>query len=314
MWVPLHARLWHALQSRRAYAFKGEGKGVGFPARPLPASRLAKQVCTDILRLYEGGAFDSAKAVDPSSEDPLAFFSDVTARLPLAARRDVIRLALEPDVLDWVVRYFGFAPHLHRVSLGLNSPVSTLAEEGSKLWHRDNGDADGKQVKMFIVVTPIREDNGPFYYLEKDELTYNTHLAPQPTRFAERWRRGRIANEVVAEIGGRVHSLVGSEAGDRLLVDTLTVYHKGGWCRSSHRLLFELTFEADGYVSEGRQDIGAFAGWSEAEMCANFPSPLHRFMLGLDTEAKAVAVPDAAKWVLFRLNRSVFTYLFASQP
>jgi hypothetical protein len=311
LWAPLHARIWRRLQRPRAYSFKPQGDALASSAARLPASPVTKKVCFDILRLFEAGAFDSAKRAGTSPPSPVAFYADITGLLPVDIRREAIRIALEPDVLAWVMTYFGFAPHLHGVTLALNSTVSGLGEEGSKLWHRDNGDADGKQVKMFVVVTPIHTDNGPFYYLENTELTYHAHLPCQPAQPGEPWLQGRVSNEVVTRIGGRIHSLIGADTGDRLLIDTLTVYHKGGWCLGADRVILQLTFRADGYCSEKRQDLAKFLEWSPEQMAAHFPSELHRFILGLDADETTTRASDAARWLVFRLNRSVFTYLFA---
>ena len=73
---------------------------------------------------------------------------------------DIMRAAVARPLLDAVTEYLGEVPILGNVTIMVSVPNNS--QVGSQLYHLDF--ADEKQVKLFIYVDEVTQDNGPFTF------------------------------------------------------------------------------------------------------------------------------------------------------
>lgn len=145
----------------------------------------------------------------------------------------VLAFMLDHRFLDLASHYLGEVPVLSSASLWL-SPINTSAKS-SQLYHFD--EADDRQLKFFLNVEAVREENGPFTAV--------------PATISEEIRKrsgghlyGRRSDEVVASClnGEKPMTFVG-EKGALAAVDTSRCLHYGSRGNTAERvvLMFQYT-------------------------------------------------------------------------
>jgi hypothetical protein len=153
---------------------------------------------------------------------------------PQAADSAIVRLALDPALLEVIAGYMGIKPILHAAAAWLNFPTGAEASH-SQLWHRDPEDV--KLIKVFIYLDPVGPENGPFTYLPRTHpLAADSDKAPRHAH-----KRRIIDSEMMQafprdrwmECLGPAHSMI--------IADTVG-FHRGGYVRQGHRLLVTFTY------------------------------------------------------------------------
>src|SRR6266545_1561174 len=109
----------------------------------------------DVRAIINGTAQDTSRQKDFLIH--LASFDD-----GLPAEDTLLKLALDRKLLEIVSGYLGLWPCLHSVGAWLNYPTDDPAAL-SQLWHRDPEDL--KLIKVFIYLSDVGEQSGPFTYI-----------------------------------------------------------------------------------------------------------------------------------------------------
>ncbi|MGF7158518.1 hypothetical protein FHS85_000128 [Rhodoligotrophos appendicifer] len=134
----------------------------------------------------------------------------------LAQYTDIMRLAVNRDVLDAVSKYLGAVPIVSQISVLVSPPNES--QIGSQLYHLDF--ADEKQVKFFTYVHDVGPESGPFTFVpvaESETLV---------KKFG--YDRGRLSlEEVTGVVGESGQVQVMGPAGSGFLVDTSRCLHYG---------------------------------------------------------------------------------------
>src|SRR5262249_19221151 len=81
----------------------------------------------------------------------------------LTAEHALFRLALRPDLLEAVIGYMQTVPVLRSIQV-FYSGVVDRKESGSQLYHCDADDV--RQVKIFLLCSEVRRENGPLTILD----------------------------------------------------------------------------------------------------------------------------------------------------
>ena len=148
----------------------------------------------------------------------------------MTAENPYARLVLDERALSIVGTYMGMSPRLYEFTLTEIKAVPTrTGKEGSMKWHRDPHDL--RLCKMFIYVSDVGPENGPFTYLKYSNYnnTYRS-LFPQvppsgiypPAEEVER----RIDPKDLLQCMGK--------AGTVVFADTSGL-HWGGYVKEGHR-------------------------------------------------------------------------------
>lgn len=143
------------------------------------------------------------------------------------------RLAMHPQVLQIANAYLECFCGLSAYNVWKNVPMGD-APVSSQLWHRDPGDS--RLLKMFVAVSDIEDDRGPFYFAKGTHGcgAYRDFVMPGASDgMALRASDDDIGGH--AEMNDRIK--VTGPAGTVFFADTFGV-HKGGNVLREHRTLF----------------------------------------------------------------------------
>lgn len=160
-----------------------------------------------------------------------------------------IRLALEKKALDVVNSYLEMFSKFFYFSLAETIPDPQQDPIRSQRWHRDPDDI--KLCKIFIYVSDVDEEAGPFTYVRQSHL-------------GGRWRgvfeqkipqRVRPDDGVVEKLVPREYIKVCTgKAGTVIFCDTSGL-HRGGLAKSKHRFMFTAEYSAAGAMTPILYDL-----------------------------------------------------------
>jgi hypothetical protein len=140
------------------------------------------------------------------------------------------RFALQQPLLAALAEHYGELPRLDYVSVTYSGPVEGELRF-SQLWHRDYDDT--RVVKLFVYLTDVGEEDGPFTFLPAPES--------DKVGFSRRSHRPDAAVAAHADLGKAVRM-----TGPRLsafLVETSRCLHMGSRVAAGHeRLMYTATF------------------------------------------------------------------------
>ena len=97
------------------------------------------------------------------------FKKDITSSIDPDLRQKIFDFCLSKRIISIVSSYLGVMPILNNVSLYINIPKDTKDIRGSMNWHRD--DFGYKSLDLFVPISDINDDNGPFYCVREKRET-----------------------------------------------------------------------------------------------------------------------------------------------
>lgn len=146
---------------------------------------------------------------------------------------DIMRAAVARPLLDAVTEYLGEVPILGNVTIMVSVPNNS--QVGSQLYHLDF--ADEKQIKLFIYVDEVTQDNGPFTFTP---ISVTNELIK-----AYGYDRGRLTiDEVEKAVGAEKEIKVTGPAGTALLCDTSRCLHYGSNRNKTTRVVLLIQYVA----------------------------------------------------------------------
>lgn len=175
----------------------------------------------------------------------------------------LLRVALDPKLLEIVSGYFGFWPCLHSVGAWRNYPTEAPPEV-SQLWHRDPEDL--QVVKVFIYLTDVGEQSGPFTYVP------GTHpFGPGNAPAQKLEKKKRVADDLMTRVFPReAWQVCTGPASTMILADTVG-YHRGGKPLVGDRILITFTYTSATPMTDRSLWVRGRPAWAT--------SPLQRFAL-----------------------------------
>ena len=242
-WAPLHAFLFYKV------FHKAVGPFSIIPFETFEPNKDTVSFSSAIIQYLEKNKLLSRfkkEMLAKSAKDK--YVRDIFRELPVSLRSAAYKLAINDlDLRSSVISYFGFMPRIHDISILYNIPVGGLPEEGSKLWHRDSGDCDYKNMKVFMPITDITNKNGPFYYLTNSEYFSHHKVLSADQHSDDPWVKNRVSNTKVDAVGGEIRSTLNKNQELDFLIDTVNTYHKGGLCESEDRLMLQISYHPNSY-------------------------------------------------------------------
>jgi hypothetical protein len=138
-----------------------------------------------------------------------------------------MRLALQPEILATANAYLRMRSMLRSVELWLNVPTPGPARD-TQLWHRD---ADDRQnLKVFIYLTDVSVDSGPFCYIPGTQPGGRRLAAPIE-------RAARVDDPTMARAVPERGWRVGVAPRTSVTLADTTGWHKGLKPTKGHRVL-----------------------------------------------------------------------------
>jgi len=169
----------------------------------------------------------------------------------------ILRLALDPKLLEVVSGYLGLWPRLFQIHAWLNFPTEQPPKE-SQMWHRDPEDL--RVVKAFIYLVDVDEDTGPFTFIPRTHPfgEFAKHVPPHKDR-------KRVKDEEMnPTLSPDLHRICTGPEGTMILADTVG-YHRGGKPRSKNRILLTFTYTS-AWQNKSGPIINGTPSWSMNDM------------------------------------------------
>lgn len=144
---------------------------------------------------------------------------------------ELLKLAENSGLVSTISAYLGQVPVIGSMQLWLSKP--NPLKEGSQLFHLDK--ADLRQVKLFLNVIDIDNENGPFTYIPADRT------AVLRRRLSEPYSRV-MDEEIESNDGSRDIAHLTGAAGTGALVDTCRCLHCGSRISAGKRLVLLIQY------------------------------------------------------------------------
>jgi len=125
-------------------------------------------------------------------------------------------------------------PRLHAVGAWLNFPTEDKAKE-AQLWHRDPEDL--KIIKVFIYLSDVGPENGPFCYIPKTH-PFSSGAGTVPIH---KDKKRILDDEMLSAIPTESWIACTGPAHTMIIADTVG-YHRGGKPATGTRLLITFTY------------------------------------------------------------------------
>jgi hypothetical protein len=163
-------------------------------------------------------AIDESAALRRQGPGRKRFLVNLLDPHELHAEHPLMRLALRPDLLSSIVAYMGVVPVLRSIQL-FYSDATERGPKGSQLFHCDADDL--RQVKIFVLCTDVRAENGPLTLLDA------TRSARVRRAVGYRYHTNLTDEQVQAVIGEDASVQVTGDAGTVYLLDSSRCFHFG---------------------------------------------------------------------------------------
>ncbi len=145
---------------------------------------IEKSRSREVLEIVESGSVKADLRFHPRKNYIVSLFARQEVHSPDSA---LVKLALDPKLLEIIAGYLGLWPRLCAVKSLLNFPTDGPAQ-ASQMWHRDPEDL--KLIKVFIYLMDVDEDRGPFSFIPKTH-PFGAHSGKVPAHKD----RKRVADE-----------------------------------------------------------------------------------------------------------------------
>ena len=161
-------------------------------------------------------------------------------------KSQILDFATSDLVIKTATKYLGVFPRLTMVNLKLNIP-NGLDPIASQLWHRD--DFGYKSLDFFIAITPVNDENGPLVTLAKKDPLNIFYRVKNEINSKLKGERGKIQDEkfdyLIEKNSNENFVTLKGDVGTCLLIDSFRNYHKGGYCKTNHRIMLRINFMTD---------------------------------------------------------------------
>jgi hypothetical protein len=124
------------------------------------------------------------------------------------------------------------APSFYYATLNITDPIGEDPPRDSMLWHRDP--EDKRMCKMFIYLTDVDENSGPFIYVKQSTYgrKYGSYLPQRPPKGYY-----PVEGAVEKKVEGNDITVCTGKAGTVVFADTSGL-HKGGYAKLNKRVMF----------------------------------------------------------------------------
>jgi hypothetical protein len=155
----------------------------------------------------------------------------------------IVTFIIDYDLVDETANYLGIMPIIGKISLNLNVPITNSSERGSMLWHKD--DFGFKTIDFFMPIKAVNINNGPLYFEKKRNILGVFHKYSNIKKNPKKGERNKIE---ISEFKKRtndenVEKFTGN-AGDALMIDSFSCYHRGGFCKNQERIMLRVSYHS----------------------------------------------------------------------
>ena len=164
-------------------------------------------------------------------------------RLDDHLKEKIINFASSDIIVNTVAKYLRVFPVLSRIYFYHNIPnLNNEKEINAQKWHKDGMGYKG--LDFFISITDIALDNGPLFFLKKNNPLGAFSRIENALINPARGERNKISNEEFSKVydESEIGDMVGSK-GTCVIVDSYNCYHKGGYLKKGDRVMLRIAFD-----------------------------------------------------------------------
>ena len=239
------SRTWRAWQSRdsqsdhvKRVALEIEQQGVVIgPANSYLSDEGRKalaEASASVLKLCESSEVQAIlrNGQDVKGKDYIVRV--VPKDLEYGSDSPLLKVALDQTLLEIVAAYLRMWPRLHAVGAFLNFATEDEAKE-SQLWHRDS--EDRKLVKVFIYLSDVGSEKGPFCYIPKTH-PFSSGAGTVPHHKDKK----RILDDEMASVFPKECWLECTGPANTMILADTVGFHRGGKPMTGTRLMITFTY------------------------------------------------------------------------
>ena len=186
-----------------------------------------------------------------------AYVDDLFENLDDNIKEEIIRFAIKHEIYLSASKYMGVIPVIAKINVLHNITNKTKIPRASMLWHKD--DFGYKSLDLFLAINDISENNGPLEFVKKKnplgvfykiKSTLNNQDPGQRNKIPESQFTQYFKNDDLGKFTGK--------PGSGILIDSFSVYHRGGNCLSNYRLVLRISYQTPDSYSLSKRDKSYF--------------------------------------------------------
>ena len=158
-------------------------------------------------------------------------------------KEKIINFASSELIVNTAAKYMGVFPVLSRIYFYHSIPnLNGENEMEAQKWHKDGMGYKG--LDFFISITDISAENGPLFFLKKNNPLGSFSRIENAIPNPKHGERNKISNEEFDKVydKSQVDSIVGSK-GTCVIVDSYNCYHKGAYLQTGDRVMLRIAFD-----------------------------------------------------------------------
>lgn len=214
-----------------AISVREDGGYAAFFPGDLEGFDRVRRICLEVFRKGQADLHDKGRK---------SYLRPMLEQLHIDQNPELVEYALNPKLLAAAGQYLGCAPALRSIQY-LYTPQNQT-EDGSQMLHFDH--IDGRQLKLFVYLTDIDADTGPFVFIPADDS--DRVLRSTGLTWDEAHTRRFEDHEVEAIVPKNRMIMLTGPAGAGGMVDTTRCLHFGGRARRGERHMMIIQYTRPG--------------------------------------------------------------------
>ena len=198
-----------------------------------------------------------------------AYVDDLFDLLDNEIKEEIIKFAINHEIYLSASKYLGVIPVIAKINVVHNIENKLKTPRASMLWHKD--DFGYKSLDLFLAISNINEDNGPLEFVKKKNQLGIFYKIKSDLNNQEPGQRNKIQNNQFLEYfkGEDLDKFIG-KSGTGILIDSFTVYHRGGNCISNNRLVLRVSYQTPDSYTLSQKDKFTFIKYlSNKKICSD---------------------------------------------
>ena len=179
---------------------------------------------------------------NPTNSGKVKYNQVIFDRLTPELQKEIFELAHSELLITTAAKYLKVFPILDKLIVYHNIPNKPDQVRGAMLWHKD--DFGYKSLDLFMAITDMDEQNGPLKVIKsKNKLGVFSKSNEENKQENKMGERGKISTDHFEKLNSKNILSLKGEKGTGLLIDSFTVYHRGGHCLTKDRLMLRFSYQ-----------------------------------------------------------------------
>ena len=206
------------------------------------ANEINSQFDTELLKKINLIIKKGLTTENKSNHGKKTYTIDTFEFLSEKTKQNILNLATSDLMISTAANYLGVFPILSRIIVNYNVPNDPDDQRGAMLWHRD--DFGYRSLDLFLSVTDIDKNNGPFFSLEKPLKLGAFSNFDCKEFYTEKGYRGKINDKNFSKPIKKYSTINNmGKSGTGIIIDSFSSFHKGGGCNQKHRIMLRISYQ-----------------------------------------------------------------------